>query len=336
MNKSILKIKNKGNLQREEPLSILETCCSGMIMGFIAYSGSFATVPIMFTLTALTFGSKSLITLYMTAFALLAAGYLHTHSSRTGMSVSTKIFHGFYIAKPDMRNRRHYNETRLKALKRYFISTPINAFVLNFMWETFTIFYFLQTEFMMNFIENNSTSKEIENKSLTKELGPYLILLHGITRYFAGCLSAMSTAIINHLWQRYQTHSEIPHAIFNTNKKKLKLESKERKKLLSPFNMENWIKVFVMVPGALFLLASTIPNITGLHLLDLHTKKLIGDVLVINGGWFFLRDGAMLIFKKREKPPQTPLNSIETPLIVEEVKTMNDNQSEIFKNTAEV
>lgn len=48
----------------------------------------------------------------MIAISQLAAGYFQTHSSRTGMSVSTDIFHGFYIAKSDMKNRRKYEEKR--------------------------------------------------------------------------------------------------------------------------------------------------------------------------------------------------------------------------------
>jgi hypothetical protein len=321
-NKFIEKNKNKNILLQTKDLTIWETCFSGMIMGFFAYSGSFSTVPIVFTLTALTFGTKSLITIFATAFAQLAAGYLHTHASRTGMSVSTRIFHGFYIAKPEMRNRRQYNETKWKSLKRFFILAPMNAFILNFMWETFTIYYIIQTELFMRYV-NSSTSNKIKNEtinlSLTKELEPRLLIVSGYTRYLAGCLSGMSTGLINQLWQRYQARRKIPHAVFNTDKKKLKLEWKERKKLLSPYNMENWIKVFVMLLGALFIIASNIPNITGLHLLDLHKKRLISDILVIHSGWLFLRDCGMLIFKKAEKPPKIPLNTIQTPLIVGEI-----------------
>lgn len=332
-NKTKTKTKNQ---PRDEHLTILETCCSGIIMGLIAYSGSFSTVPIVFTLTALIFGTKSLITIFATAIGLLAAGYLHTHASRTGMSVSTSIYHGFYIAKPEMRNRRHYHETRWQSLKRYFILAPMNAFVLNFMWETFTIYYIIHTEFMMIFIESSITNEtENVNRNQTislssnKELGSNLILLNGVTRFIAGCLSGMSTGLINHLWQRYRARSKIPHAIFNTNKKKLKLESKEREKLLSPFNMENWIKASTMALGALFFIASNIPNRSGLHLLDVHKKRLITDVLVIHGGWLYLRDSAMLVFKKKEKAPEIPLNTIQTPLMVEEVKTMDENQEKI-------
>ena len=89
---------------------------------------------------------------------------------------------------------------------------------------------------------------------------------------------------------------------------------------MSPCNMENWIKAMSMATGALFLIACHIPNGTGLHLLDVRTKRLISDILVIHGGWLFLRDSAMLVFKKKEKPP-------ETPLIVQEVKTTDDNQT---------
>lgn len=341
MNKSIAKNKNKNITSRTNDLSVLETCLSGIVMGFIAYSGSFSTVPIVFTLTALSFGTKSWITIFATGFGQLAAGYLHTHSSRTGMSVSTRIFHGFYIAKPEMRNRRQYNETRWEGLKRFFIFAPMNALVLNFMWETFTIFYIIHTILFMKYVEILKTNKiEYQNRNesisllLTKEPEPQILLINGITRYLAGCLSGMSTGLINQLWQRYQARTKIPYAVFNTNRSKLKLKSHERKKLLSPFNMENWIKVFVMLLGALFYIVSNIPNKTGLHLLDLYQKKLITDILVIHGGWLFIRDCEMLLFKKPERAPAIPLNTIETPLIVEDIKTMEDNQSEILKSVA--
>ena len=279
--------------QREQPLTLLETCLAGMIMGFFAYNGSFSVVPILFTSTALIFGPKSLITIFTTAFALLAAGYLHTHASRTGMSISTDIFHGFYISKSDRRNRRQYDERRSVALTRFYVVAPMNAFVLNVMWETFTVFYLLHTYLMSNLVEYWSPSKDVERQ---------VILLHGVTRYLAGCLSGISTGLINHLWQRYQASGDHPYAIFNTDREKLKLEANERRKLLSPWNMENWIKAVSMSLGAIFVLLSNIPNPTNLHLLPLRTKKYISDILVIHGGWFLLRDTAMLLFKKCEKP----------------------------------
>lgn len=294
-------------MSRQTHLSFFKTCLSGLIMGFISYNGSFSVVSITYTLTALIFGTKSLITICSTAVSQLAAGYLQTHSSRTGMSISTSLFHGFYIAKVDMRNRRKFNETRWESIKRFFILSPMNVLVLNFMWETFTILYILQTNFILNYAQKIKMNKDLERN---------LIIVHGITRYAAGCLAGIGSGIINHVWQRYQARTKIPCAIFNTDKTKLKLKSNERKKLLSPFNIENWIKTYVMLPGALFSILSNIPNFTGLHLLDLHTKKMITDLLVVHGGWFFLRDFLMLVLKKKEKPPV-------------------DHQAKLLKNTDE-
>lgn len=307
--------------QREQPLTLRETCLAGMIMGFFAYNGSFSVVPILFTSTALIFGPKSLITIIATAFALLAAGYLHTHASRTGMSISTDIFHGFYISKLDRRNRRQHLEPRSTALERFYIVAPANAFVLNAMWETFTIFYLLHTYLMSSFLEYWSPSKDFERQ---------WILLHGVTRYLAGCLSGISTGLINHLWQRYQASGDHPYAIFNTDRKKLKLQANERRKLLSPWNMENWIKAASMSLGAIFVLLSNIPNPTNLHLLPLRTKKYISDILVIHGGWFLLRDTAMLLFKKCEKPPKSSL------ITVEEAKNQDENSKQLLKNNVDV
>jgi hypothetical protein len=306
------------NKQPVTDLSILKTCLSGIMMGFIAYSGSFSAVPILFTITALIFGPKSLITTFATAFGQLLAGYLHTHSSRTGMALSTKFFDGFYISKSTMKNRRKYDETKWQSVKRFFILHPLNAFVLNLMWETFTFYYLLQSELFMSYVEGSDSNKmHNERTKSTNELGPRLLLIHGITRYLAGCLSGMSTGMINHLWQRHLAHKKIPCAIFNTNKTKLKLEWNERKKLLSPLNMENWVKVSTMILGALFIIASNVPNITGLHLLNLRQKKMINDILVIHGGWFYIRDCQMLLFKKCEK----------APVVVEQAKLIEDEQS---------
>jgi hypothetical protein len=102
-----VEIKTNNNTKTKD-LSFFKTCLCGIVMGHIAYSGSFGVVPILFTITALIFGTKSWITIFATAFGQLAAGYLHTHSSRTGIAVSTRIFGGFYTAKLEMRNRRRY------------------------------------------------------------------------------------------------------------------------------------------------------------------------------------------------------------------------------------
>ena len=306
-----------------EPLTIYETILSGTIMGFIAYNGSFSVVPISFTSTALIFGPRSLITIYVTSISLLAAGYLHTHASRTGMSISTDIFHGFYIAKAENKNRCQADETRWNSLKRFFRTGLLNALVLNLMWDTFTIFYLLQTYFMSTILDHWSVAKDFQ---------PQLILVHGITRYFAGCLSGISTGVINHLWQRHQSHGDDPHAIFNTDKVKLKLQSTERRKLLSPTNLENWIKVGSMSLGALFVLLCNIPNLTELHLLPLRTKKFTSDILVIHGGWFFFRDAAMLVFKKREGRDKTS----KKPLMADEAKNADDQSMQPLKNNVDV
>ena len=292
--------------RHREHLTFGETCLSGIIMGFFAYTLSFSVVPIIYTTTALIFGMSSKITIFSTAFGQLLAGYLHTHSSRMGMAVSTKLFHGFYIAKPNMKNRRKFDESICGSLKRFFCSSFANALVLNFMWETFTFFYILHTELMMKYLQYYP----LNENSLT-----CFLLINGFTRLFAGCLSGMSTGLINQLWQRYQARRDTPQAIFNTDKKKLKLKWKEGKKLLSPCNLENWIKVGVMVIGALFVCLSGIPNKTIFYSFDLHTKKLINDILVIHGGWLFLRDSAMLVLKKKEKSPVTPSNTTQSPLI---------------------
>ena len=297
-------------------LTILQTCLSGAVMGFFAYSGSFAAVPILYTITSLIFGSKSYIAIACTAFGQVLAGYLHTHSSRAGMSVSTSIFHGFYIAKVEMRNRRKFNEGRCGAWKRFFCQWRWNAVVLNIMWETFTFFYLIQTAFMMSYYERNSSTENFEFK---------FILLNGVTRYLAGCASGMSTGLINQLWQRYQAHKRIPQAIFNTDRQTLKLVRKDRRKLLSPCNLENWIKFGVMSPGALFILLSQISNPTSFHLIDLYTKRVITDLLVIHGGWIFLRDSAMLLFKKSENPPNQSSNTVQMPLIEIEQSTTENN-----------
>jgi hypothetical protein len=326
-----VEIKTENNTKTKD-LSVFKTCLCGIIMGFIAYSGSFSAVPITFTITALIFGTKSWITIFSAALAQLAAGYLHTHSSRTGIAVSTKIFHGFYIAKSDMRNRRQYNETRLQGLKRFFISSPLNALVINLMWETFTIYYLLHTELFMRYIHPATLHNKNETitPSSAKELESHRLLINGITRYLAGCLSGISTGLINQLWQRHLARQKIPHAIFNTDKDKLKLEWKDRKKLLSPFNMENWIKASVMFLGALFAIASNIPNITGFHLLDIRKKRMISDILVIHGGWFVVRDGAMFLLKKPEKAPKTPVTLGQSSITVEESTMLEDEQSKML------
>ncbi|CAF2603078.1 unnamed protein product [Rotaria sp. Silwood2] len=305
--KSVVKKNNNNIILPSKDLSILQACLSGIVMGFIAYSGSFSAVPISFTVTALMFGTKSLITIMATAFGQLAAGYLHTHSSRTGMALSTKLFHGFYIAKPEMRNRRKHAETRWISLKRFFISAPLNGLVLNFMWETFTFYYMIQNELFIRYVES-STANTIENgkrnetiaSSTTKEIEPHLLLIHGITRYLAGCLSGMST------------------------------DGMKGKKILSPLNIESWIKVSSMILGALFVIASNVPNRTGFHLLDIRRKKIISDILVIHGGWFFIRDCEMLILKNPEKGSPISPTTIQSSLIVEENKMLEDEQSNML------
>jgi hypothetical protein len=166
----------------------------------------------------------------------------------------------------------------------------------------------------------------------TNELERHLLIVQCITRYFAGCLSGMSTGLINQLWQRYLAHKKVPHAVFNTDTKKLKLEWNERRKLLSPFNLENWIKVSVMSLGALFIIASNIPNSTGFHLINLRKKRRITDILVIHGGWLFVRDGATLVVKKAEKAPKILLNTEESSITMEQSKMIEDQQSKMSPN----
>ncbi|CAF3838618.1 unnamed protein product [Rotaria sp. Silwood1] len=335
--------KNSNNIiPPSKDLSILQTCLAGIVMGFIAFSGSFPAIPIFFTVAALMFGTKSLITIMATAFGQLAAGYLHTHSSRTGIALSTKLFHGFYIAKPEMRNRRQYAETRWNSIKRYFILAPLNALVLNFMWETFTFYYLIQSDLFIRYVES-STSNTIENEKRNEtiisssilDMDPHLLFINGITRYLAGCLSGMSTGMINQLWQRNLAQRNIPHAIFNKDKNKLKLRWSERKKLLSPLNIENWTKTSTMILGALFFIASNVPNRTGFHLLDIRRKKMISDILVIHGGWLFIRDCEMLLLKNPEKGPQISLKTIQSSLVVEEKKILEDEQSKMLPSVVE-
>ena len=297
-------------------LSTPQTCFSGILMGSIGYTGSFSVVPLFFTVTALSFGSKSLITIFATAFSQLLAGYLHTHASRTGIAISTTLFGGFYIAKPVMSNRRKYGETRWSSLKRFFISEPVNALVLNLMWETFTVFYLLQSALYMRCVKYGKQSASAP----TPELERNLILFFGFTRFLAGCLSGASTGMINQLWQRHLACLDIPLAVFNVDKKKLKLRWLDRKKLLSVNNMENWIKASTMLAGALFTILSHIPNATGWHSLSVPNKKLLIDLLVIHGGWLFIRDGQMLLLKKQNKPPNTPNPATPSPIPAEQEK----------------
>ncbi|CAF3176029.1 unnamed protein product [Rotaria sp. Silwood2] len=386
--KSVVKNNSNNNnnvIPSSKGLTILQTCLSGMIMGFFAYSGSFSVVPILFTITALIFGTKSLITIMITAFSQLVAGYLHTHSSRTGMTISTELFHGFYISKPEKRNRRQYGETRWNSLKRFFIldpmnglciSTelfhgfyiskpekrnrrqygetrwnslkrffildPMNGLVINFMWETFTFFYLMQSNLFLKYVES-STSNIIENQKRNKtivsssirEMDSHLIIVHGITRYLAGCLAGMSTGMINQLWQRNLAQREIPHALFNKDKNKLKLKWNERKKLLTPFNIENWIKAFTMLLGALFFIAINVPNRIRFHLLDIRRKRIINDLIVIHGGWFFIRDCEMLLLKHAEKGPQIAPIPAQVSVILEETKIPDDEQSQMLPTVIE-
>lgn len=332
-------------MPQEKDLNIFATWSAGMIMGLIAYMGSFSLVPILSTITSLLFGKLSLITIFTAAFSLLFAGYLHTHSSRTGISVSTNCVGGFFIAKSEMKNRRQAHEKRSEVLFRFFIIHPINAWVLNVMWQTFTFYYIMQTILFLNYVDRLTTNM-IENERkingtvnmlIHNDLERHFIIINGITRCLAGCLAGMSTGMINHLWQRYQKRSKASYATFNTDKKALKLLWKDRKKLLSPYNVENWIKAFVMLIGASFVILSHIPNITGWHLMNLRKKRLISDILVINGGWFYLRDAAMLVLKKqeKEKSPETPSTTVEIPLvIVNEAKPIDDDQSATLTSEA--
>jgi hypothetical protein len=329
-------IKTNNNTKTKD-LSIFKTCLCGIVMGFTAYSCSFGIVPIVFTIAALIFGTKSWITIFSTAFSQLAAGYLHTHSARTGIAVCSKIFQGLYIPKPEMRNKRQRNETRLQSLKRFFILYPLNALIVNLAWEAFTFFYILQSQLSMRYIHNSPLHNNNEKitsslPSPTKEFVPHLLLINGITRYLVGCLSGISVGFVNQLWQRYLSHQKLPHAIFSTDKNKLKFGWNERKKSLSPFDIENWIKTSALLLVALFTIASDIPNVTGLHLLDVHKKKMIGDILVVHGGWFFVRDGATLLLKSPEKAPKATVTLDRSTVTVEENKMLEDEQSKMLAN----
>ena len=258
-NESIAKQSTKPHVLSKKSLGLRKTCCAGMIMGFIAYNGSFSIVPFVYTSCSLIFGSKSWFTILATACGQLTAGYLHTHSSRTGMALSIQLFHGFYISKPEMRNRRKYNETRCQSLRRFFVTHLVNAFVLSSMWQTFTIFYILQTELYLACFDSVNTSKiGVGNAVCSSEES--ILIIQGLTRYVAGCVSGMSTGMINHLWQRYLAHRPEHHAeSIDTKQPRLKLRWVDRRKLLSPYNMENWIKVSAMLFGALFIVVSNIP-----------------------------------------------------------------------------
>lgn len=272
---------------KKTDLTTFETWCSGMIMGFVAYNLSFSIVPIVHTTTALIFGQQSLIFIIMGVLSFLAAGYLHTFASRTGMALSVKIYSGFYVAKPPMRARQQFEETPGQSLKRFFCTGLDNALVLNLMWQTFTIFYLIQTCIILIILENWIPANDFDYK---------LLLIHGITRYLAGCLSGISTGGINHAWQRLQKRAYPQNAIFASNENELKVHWNERRKLLRPGEVENWIKAATMVSGAIFFLLCNISNPTNFHLWPLRWKKLCSDLLVINFGWFVFRDAAMLLF----------------------------------------
>ncbi|CAF0968991.1 unnamed protein product [Adineta ricciae] len=327
-NESIAKKSTKPLVPPKRTLGLWKTCCAGIIMGFVAYNGSFSIVPVVYTSCSLIFGSKSWFTILATACGQLTAGYLHTHSSRTGMALSIQFFQGFYISKSEMRNRRKYNETRCQSLRRFFITHPVNAFVLSGMWQTFTMFYILQTELYLAYFDSVNISK-VGGANAVCSSEERILIIQGLTRYVAGCVSGMSTGMINHLWQRYLAHRPEHHAeSIDTKQQRLKLRWVDRRKLLSPCNMENWIKVSVMLFGALFIVVSNIPNSTGLHLLTLRQKRIITDILVINGGWFYFRDAAMLFLKKAEKPPRIPLNLVDSTLSATNSKLLENGQSE--------
>jgi hypothetical protein len=287
-------------------------------MGFIAYNLSFSIVPIVYTATALIFGPQSLIMSISTAFSYLAAGYLHTFASRTGMAASVAVYHGFYIAQAKMRARRQHGEELRQSLVRFFCNGFGNALVLNLMWESFTIFYLIHTFFMSEILENSTSDNVFECR---------LTLLHGVTRYLAGCLSGISTGMINHLWQRRQKLANVYYAIFGRNESELNVKWNQRRTLLSPRNVENWIKVISMLGGAVFFLSCNIPNPTNFHLIPLHWKKFFSDLLVINFGWLFLRDAAMLIFTQGQEPRQNPL-------ILNEVTNENHNTMQLLNSNA--
>ncbi|CAF1344180.1 unnamed protein product [Rotaria magnacalcarata] len=306
-------------------------------MGAIAYSGSFSIVPIVFTTTAIIFDRGSQITIIATALSQLAAGYMHTFASRLGMICSAKLLGGIFMATSSMKNRREFQETRNQALIRFFWEKPINAIVLNVMWQTFTINYLLQTLFVLWYIERFAlhTARNSDNYQITDALPirtseKQIILIHGITRFAAGCIAGMSTGVINQFWQRYQYNLPQPGATLMTNDSTLKTNCDESKKLLSPCNVENWIKLSTMILSALFTLMSSIPNNIGFYLLSTLEKRWIADIIVIQGGWFVARDFLMIILMPKEPPVvSTNLTTIDSSADIE-MRTMIEEGSALL------
>ncbi|CAF3633865.1 unnamed protein product [Rotaria socialis] len=305
--------------------NVRKTFLCGINIGAIAYSLSFSVVPIVFTITAIIFGKTSEITIIATALSQLAAGYLHTYASRVGMARSVKLFGGIFMAKPEMTNRRTSNEDRKAALKRFFCQELPNAIVLNVMWQTFTINYLLQSLFILWYIERfalhttqHSNDYQITDAFPIRTSENQIILIHGVTRFVAGCIAGMSTGVINQFWQRYQYNLSQPGAIFMTNKSTLKINCEVSKKILTPCNVENWIKLSTMILSALFTIMSSIPNNIGFYQLSTLEKRLITDIMVIQGGWFFIRDFAMIILMPKQ-PPEivTTMVNISSPAAIE-------------------
>ncbi|CAF3455312.1 unnamed protein product [Rotaria socialis] len=287
--------------------NVRKTFLCGINIGAIAYSLSFSVVPIVFTITAIIFGKTSEITIIATALSQLAAGYLHTYASRVGMARSVKLFGGIFMAKPEMTNRRTSNEDRKAALKRFFCQELPNAIVLNVMWQTFTINYLLQSLFILWYIKRfalhttqHSNDYQITDAFPIRTSENQIILIHGVTRFVAGCIAGMSTAVINQFWQRYQSNLSPPGAELKINANDFKINCKETMKMLTPCNVENWIKLSTMILSALFTITSSIPNNIGFYQLSTLEKRLITDIMVIQGGWFFIRDFAMIILMPKQ------------------------------------
>ena len=323
---------NNYNNAQIQDLTFWQSCSSAGLAGLISYIGSFSVVPLTFTMMAIVFGTQSSVTSIATAFSMPLAGYLHTHASKTGISLVKDLFGGFYIS--EIKNRRQGRETVQEGLQRYFCEHKFNALVLNLMWESFTMFYFIQSALVISYIQfgesinlddlqGNMTMPSVINH----ELEHRVILVLGITHFLAGCLSGITTGIINHLWQRILAHGPEPLAHFETERERLHVNWQKRKELLSPFNMENWIKAFTMFTGALFIIVSNIPNITKLHLLNVHLKRFISDFLVIHGGWLFIRDILMFFMipideNPRERPVEQAVEQMEMLPVEQAVEQM--------------
>lgn len=303
--------------------SLFQTLACGFVMGGFAYSFSFSVVPILNTLTSLVFGRKSLITIYATAVAPLIAGYLHTYASRLGMFYSFSWLNGIYIATRPMKNRRAANESRMGSIKRFVCEYGLNAFILSFMWETFTVTYLVQSSFIFFYLENFSSSRSFQQNS-TKIFEPndenMFILINGSSRFLAGLIAGMSTAIINQLWQRRQSRLKPHGSVLAQENIKLPFSWSSIRSTLSPFNTENWIKVASMLVVSSFVLLSSIPNPTNFDkIFTEKQKKFIGDILVIHGGWFYIRDILMLTFMKKDEANLKDAQNPPHPASAEEI-----------------